>query len=376
MLTANQIWNYVQSHSDLFQVNRHPVHSSLVVIKYSQEVINQQRWNEFTMACRGIVLETKTGAERIVAKGLDKFFNYDEPMGRKATFTFDENVTVFDKMDGSALLVTNDPVYGIIINTLGSFQSEMVEVAKEILTEKWGVYIAHYFECGLTYMYEIIYQLPNTSNKVVVNYFGQKFLTLLAVIDIDTGVDFNLDVLKKISAAQDISLPEVYPVSSFEEFAAQDTSNKEGAVFRDKDGNRLKVKFETYKELHRLVTNVTPRRVAEAYVAGIDVKEFLTEVDEEHDKWVEGIWKSLQAEEERIREVVDNDWNYAFTGGAALPVALTLASTRKAWAAYIKLCQFPSILFLLLDGNYDKVEVAIKRQVFSYAEKLYKQQNA
>src|SRR4051812_13730353 len=48
---------------------------------------------------RGIVLEK--GTFRVIARGFDKFFNLEENFERKTFFDKQENVVVYEKIDGS-----------------------------------------------------------------------------------------------------------------------------------------------------------------------------------------------------------------------------------------------------------------------------------
>ena len=69
--------------------------------------------------------------------------------------------------------------------------------------------------------------------------------------------------------------------------AMEQEKNKEGFVIRWANGLRLKLKFEEYVRLHRLVTRVQAKDVWELLRTGSDLNEFLDSVPDEFYKWVQ-----------------------------------------------------------------------------------------
>lgn len=53
-------------------------------------------------------------------------------------------------------------------------------------------------------------------------------------------------------------------------FKALDTANQEGAVVRFSNGQRMKIKFPTYLQIHKIVTGLNERRwCPRAFLTGV-----------------------------------------------------------------------------------------------------------
>ena len=79
--------------------------NGLILFDYSKEIQYNSDWDEITLAARGIVFEEKSG--KIVAKGFDKFFNYEELNGGNVANlpdaykpNYDGEFMVLEKADG------------------------------------------------------------------------------------------------------------------------------------------------------------------------------------------------------------------------------------------------------------------------------------
>ncbi len=105
-------------------------------------------------------------------------------------------------------------------------------------------------------------------------------LILLAVIDIQTG--------------QDLPLPEWFPnhvtkydgITDLSTLKGMAKDNEEGFVVHFASGLRIKVKFDEYVRLHRLVTGVNARRIWELMMNGGNIDELVERVPEEFETWV------------------------------------------------------------------------------------------
>lgn len=102
-------------------IRRHP-HIPLLVLKYTQKTIDEERWNEITMHCRDLVID---GNFEIVAN----CFKSAEPpiITRVSAFTF----------MGKTRFVCN-----------GSFEDKNVPLAHEILNQKPEYIAAFKILCG------------------------------------------------------------------------------------------------------------------------------------------------------------------------------------------------------------------------------------
>ena len=219
----------------------------LWIYNYSQTCQFESVWNEATLMCRGLVLDE---SYNVIAKPFPKFFNWEEliRMGwdiPKGKFTYS------DKMDGSLGILFNYEGETHIASR-GSFHSDQAVEANLILKEK---YPHIKFDKNITYLFEIIYP----SNRIVVNYGEKRDLVLLGMIETSTGKDIDISDAPE---GLEITKQHEKPVS-FQSLKDLNTSNDEGFVIKFENGFRMKIKFEEYCALHRIVTNYNEKTVWE-----------------------------------------------------------------------------------------------------------------
>jgi RNA ligase len=259
---------------------------------YNKDCQFQAVWNEATIACRGLIIHIETGS--ICARPFPKFFNWEELPGLGIEVP-KEKFSYAPKMDGSLGILWNARFeekhhrYCDMDNwnfaTRGSFNSDQALEASEILVEEY-LLKDNYDEVELnlnvnyTYLFEIIYP----ENRIVLDYGNERELVLLAVIDNETGNDVD-EEFYRLSKVFPIADYESKPVS-FESLKALDLENEEGYVLRFESGFRMKIKFEEYVRLHRLVTNITHRRLWKMLSEGEDLSELKENVPEEFEKYI------------------------------------------------------------------------------------------
>lgn len=250
----------------LVNVQKHP-NADLFIYNYSPRVQYESLWDEVTIAARGLILDADMN---IVAKPFSKFFNIEE---HDATEIPQLPFEIFDKLDGSLgiLYWLEGMPY---IATRGSFISEQSQHATEILYTKYS----HTFDKlnrNATYLFEIIYP----QNRIVVNYGDTDDLFLLTAIDNESGEEFIHDIgfpiVKRYDGINDLAV-----LKGLEE------DNREGFVVRFSNGFRIKVKFEEYVRLHRIITNVSNLTIWEYLMEEKDFEELLTKVPDEFYDWV------------------------------------------------------------------------------------------
>jgi RNA ligase len=198
------------------------------------------------------------------------------------------------------------------------------------------------FQKERTYLFEIIYP----ENKIVVDYGDTEGLFLLAIIDNQTGKDLPLE---------DIGFPTVRRfdgVLDFKELKKRNLPNAEGFVLKFQSGFRVKVKFEEYVRLHRLITQFSNVSIWENLMNGMLFDELLERVPDEFYQWVRSTKENLERQ-------------YAEIESECKSVFRTFDS-RKETAQYFLTQKHPSILFAMLDGkDYSKTIWKLLRPVFS-----------
>lgn len=297
-------------------VQKHPTHE-LFIYNYSPLAQYERVWNEVTLACRGLILD---GQFDVVARPFQKFFNLGEIENQQLP---NESFEVFEKLDGSLGILywaDNQP----FIATRGSFMGEQAVRATSILRSKYAS-VLRGVNRDWTYLFEIIYP----ENRIVVNYGDMEDIVLTAIIDTASGVDVPLHdmgfpVVKRYDGIQDIRL-----LKQMEE------DNREGFVIKYANGFRLKVKFEEYLRIHRIVTQVSSINIWEYLAVNMPFDEILDRVPDEFYNWVKVTVENLKNQYEAIENQSLKDFKKL--------------DTRKETAAYFFTCAYPSVLFKMLD---------------------------
>lgn len=265
-------------------VQKHPT-EDLFIYNYTQKAQFNKVWTEETLTCRGLIMD---GKGNVVARPFRKFFNLEEQKNIPA-----EPFTIYEKMDGSLgiLYWIGDTPH---LATRGSFTSEQALRGTQIL-HKYSMYFDE-LDKDLTYLFEIIYP----ENRIVVDYKGREDIILLAVVDTKTGKD--LDLYEYCSGFPFVSqLDGITDITTIKE---REEINKEGFVIRFESGLRIKVKFNEYVRLHRLITGINARHIWENLKEGKGVEDLIDKVPDEFYKWVKETATKLNHEYEVIEQVI------------------------------------------------------------------------
>lgn len=246
-----KIWEEALSNGDIN--SQKDSTGNLSIYKYSKLTQYNKKWNEATLAARGLILD-KDGY--VIARPYRKFFNYGE-LTDEEKGELKGPIVVSDKLDGSLGISYIDPSNGEFkIASSGSFTSEMAEHANKIYEEKYkGKWEP---EEGYTYLYEVIYP----ENRIVVDYKGEDDIILTGKVNIATGKSVPLDTINEWPGKK----AEVFPYKTLgEALQAPPRDNREGVVihFTDSD-KRVKIKYEEYVKLHRTATGLTSIRIWES----------------------------------------------------------------------------------------------------------------
>ncbi len=301
---------------EFIKVQKHP-DADLYIYNYSPKTQYEREWNECTLACRGLITD---GEMKIIARPFRKFFNLEELEDFHPDISTFE---VYEKLDGSLGILywwAGNPY----IATRGSFSSEQALVANEMLYTLYAHTVPH-LNPDYTYLFEIIYP----ENRIVVNYEAEKSLTLLAITETRTGQDLPL---------QDIGFPLVKKYDGITDLwilKKLEENNREGFVVKFPDGFRLKVKFEEYQRIHRIVTQVSSLTIWEYLKAQKAMTGILEKVPDEFYDWVRRVHSDLLTEFQRIESEALSEFK--------------VIKDRKEAAMYYLTCKYPKILFNMLD---------------------------
>lgn len=269
-------------------VQKHPT-TDLYIYNYTPKTQFDWVWNEITLQARGLILD---GKENVVARPFPKFFSTEQL--EQTNFTIpNENFEALEKFDGSLGIMywANDQPY---IATRGSFISEQAIEANKILQEKYDDFI-YQVNSNWTYLFEIIYP----ENRIVVDYGNERKLVLLAIIETATGKEIDLsnapscfEVVKKYDGVKDWK-------TITDQF---DGEGREGFVIRFESGFRLKIKYEDYKRLHRIICNVSEKTVWEMLRDQQSIEPLLQNVPDEFYNWLKDTAEKLNFQYKIIEE--------------------------------------------------------------------------
>lgn len=332
----------------LVSEQNHPDCPSLKIFNYTQRCQFERIWDDVTMQCRGLILDTEKDV--VIARPFPKFFNYGEYI-EKCWPIPSEIPIITEKLDGSLgiLYWINDKPW---VATRGSFTSEQAVWATKWFRENID-YDAIPESNGVeTFLFEILYP----ENRIVVNY-DYSGLVLITVRDTLTGVDLPHEEVKSKITDMGVKsmIAKVIPATSLYELSKLDEPNGEGFVaYYPKADKRIKLKFPEYVRLHKLVTGVSEIAIWEHLSEGNPLDDLLEKVPDEFFKWVEGVQNRLRAEWAKL-------W-----GEAQMAVQMCqYMETRKDQAVWImnNAKKVSSVVFLLLDKKDKKASAAVWKMV-------------
>lgn len=252
----------------------HRENNNVKIFNYTPECQFERKWDNVTLQCRGLIMDVSTG--EILARPFPKFFNYTEYAEMGGQIPVDENPIVTDKMDGSlGILYQLDG--RMWIATRGSFHSDQAIWA----TNWWRVNMDDtLYSNDVTHLFEIIYD----ANRIVLKYDFEG-LVYLGSVDTKTGVS------NQSSEFPGIKNVERFPFSSVEELKKLNLENREGFVlFYEKADLHVKIKFDDYVRLHKIVTGLSEKGLWELLQErGLDISpaEVIQDVPDEFFAWME-----------------------------------------------------------------------------------------
>ena len=322
----------------------------LTIWNYSEKVQYEGLWDEVTIQCRGLITEDTTGT--ILVRPFRKFFNYEEVFDKDVIPSKGDYVYIQEKMDGSLGILFNYEDEWIMA-TRGSFVSEQAIKGLEIVKSKYflGSWSKEY-----AYLVEIIYP----ENRIVVDY-GEERVTFLSVVLNESwrwnptdDTELHWTTANMVLHANGVEEDDVVKTEQHFSFSddlykslkEKNETNKEGFVLRFQPGNfRMKIKFEEYVRLHKVMTNLSTTAVWEVLSNGGSMDDLLKDVPDEFYNRIKEYEQELSFQFDSI--VSDYFVHFRFIENKIGDVG----SNRAEFASFAKQYQYPSILFSMLDGK-------------------------
>jgi RNA ligase len=145
-------------------------------------------------------------------------------------------------------------------------------------------------------MYTVLSEIIFKENKIVIDYDFEG-LVVLGVINIDTGRELSRDDLKPYCRAMGLNLVQEYK-KSLSDALKENEKNREGYVLTyPSTGIKVKVKFEEYVRLHKILTGLNVHSVWELLRDGksATIDEWIADarMPETFKAWVFGVRREL-----------------------------------------------------------------------------------
>jgi RNA ligase len=324
-------WNTLNVYIDnnLITANKHPEYD-IWILNYSPKVQSKKFWDEYTLSCRGLVIDAEGN---ILARPFQKFKNFEEH--DPSEIDLNQDYDVFEKMDGSLIIIFYyAPRMTWIVASRGSFISEQAMEAQKMLTND----VFDYLNIDNTYLFEILYP----ENRIVVDYGNRRELVLLSRIETKTGFELFYDDLVSIYSKYftvvkkfDVKITDLNELKKLEE------ENKEGFVVRFFNGFRVKVKFSEYIRLHGILTNVSNLTIWEHLKNNYDFDALLDRVPDEFYDWMKKTTNKLQSDFNKIERQALKEFIRIYH--------VNNIAERKDFAMEAMKTNYRSILFKLYD---------------------------
>jgi RNA ligase len=276
----------------------------LYIYNYTSKAQYAKAWNKHTLNHRGVIKD-KEG--NVLYRTFPKFFNLEEVKEQEYGYSPTLSFKVYDKLDGSLGILYWDSKDEPAIATRGSFNSDQAKHATEKLLPKYRKWVDK-FDKKYTYLFEIIYP----QNKIVVDYGDKESLVLLAVIKTDDGSELDIssvDFPEKVKVYEGIN-----DVEKIREILQNNT--QEGVVIKFSNNYRVKIKYEEYVRLHRIVTGITPKGIWKIKMYEINPKkykqwkgsvdEIIEKVPDEFYEWVKSIISKLNTAAKEVEDKVES----------------------------------------------------------------------
>ena len=235
----------------------------LTIWNYSQQTQYEGKWDDITLACRGLV--TVDGTGEVVARPFKKFFNIEE-----GKHTPTSEFEVYEKMDGSLGIAFYHKDQWVFASR-GSFTSEQALKGKVMFLKNFS---RSHLSRSLTYLFEIIYP----ENRIVCKY-DYEDVVMLGCIEVTDGGEVDIhneyytnkfNVVKRYDGIKDYST-----------LRGIIKNDQEGFVIRFSNGDRMKIKGVEYIRLHKIMTEISTKSIWECLSNGDDIYKILEDVPDE-----------------------------------------------------------------------------------------------
>jgi RNA ligase len=329
----------------------------LRILNYTPKAVEIKEWRDTLSYCRGLVYEITSG--ELCAIPFKKFWNHGDERHIKSLPAGVPRI--FEKADGSYL---NLFFYkGLpVVSTRGSFESDQAKWAQKWVDANLKLDNITYSDQKFNFIYEVI--VPEDRKVVSYDFSGLIFLGYTRLLD---GAEF--EPYKQFTWFSEdlVRTAKEHAYEDLEKLQAQDLPNEEGYVAVWYNSNapafRVKLKFETYKLLHRMYFQTTAEVIWEMLKNGssrLDIDQHLKGADSSLINWAMAVAFNILVKRGDSEHKSKEEFKYAIGQTNMLcDLEAPEKERRKAFAMYATKAENPQLLFLLYDASFEKYEEAL-----------------
>ena len=316
------------------------------------------KWTEDTLQFRSMII--RKSDHKVINRGFSKFFNFSEqPDLNKFP---DGPFTAIEKKDGSLICwgIHNEE---IIHRTRATFNLEGMANGHELefLKSKYPL-----LQVAIKWnpQYSILTEWETPTNFIVIHDVKEPTLTLVGVINNETGILCSQDELDERAIAWGLPRPTKYHYESISDLIkdVELWEGKEGVVIYSDDGQKLrKIKSEWYRVLHSMFSGMkTIGNVLDIYLQSprySDPKDFYNYLEKTMDHEIAEIckdhiedicrayqgycsamvlmrthvhnWKKLETRRDQALAIVDFSERFCFANPWVKPLAFILLDDKE-----------------------------------------------
>lgn len=302
-LDIHDLWNEkkLEEHCSnlLVNINKSDRFPNLRLLHYSDEAHFEQIWSEFSLMCRGSIVDIKN--KKVIAHPFDKFFN----LGERPETEYEKLLTygkfeVSEKLDGSMLILFQDPkTKKFHFTTKGSFDSDHGIYATTIIPKNLK-------DEQLVRDYTLMFELIDSKFRNVIDYKKKKYkegIYLIGVRNRQTDEILSFNEVKAFAKKLKVPTFKTYIFKSIDDIIEKTKTlpvSEEGYVISFCNRYLLvKIKGLEYLRVHKFLSKLSDKSILEALRDKIDDK--LLEIAPE--EYREDIQKKIE-EYKRIKESI------------------------------------------------------------------------
>lgn len=346
----------------LFNINTYE-HPTLPLVGFKYGIIQSDdiKFHPITRECQGLVLEKAYW--KVVAYPFNRFFNLGEDAATEDSFKWN-NFICEEKCDGSLIILYHYNNQWMV-NTSGSFGQGLVGNSG-LTWEKLFWKVSGINKDSLIKNCTYIFELCTKYNKIVRTY-EEPLVYLIGLRNNTNNNECSHQCVIYESFIIGTKRPKRYNVCTQEDIYNQlkKESEKdpsfEGFVLTDRNFNRIKIKSDSYKQLHWLKGN-----------NNFSIEKMVYQILDGNISYLEQNFVEWNDEIQLIVEMID---------GVKINTENVLWETqnkasRKEFAEYVlDTAIIPSYLFMIKDGKYRNIDDAFinnPKPLINYLEKNWK----